>query len=646
MPAFTFNKCLGAIETVHPLSVPPGYASSALNVDLSDTEFLRPRAGTTRIGMTSGPAAEIVYLFADNLNSRLWAFVAATGTAYHWSGSAWSSISLGSDYSSSSAPHCVAYNGKVFVAFDGTVNRLHVYDTDGVFRRVGVVAPAAATVANTGAGAYAATLRYYKIQMRVYDSQAVQQATSELSAAVSFTPSGAGTHARITKPTTVDGATHWVVYGSADGVTYYRITGTLPVATTTYDDNVTPSTYSGFGGGLAPEVGLFVPPPSCKFLATNGERIFMAGAYETTAGSGETTPNPRRVWFTRPLGVTDEGDDEAITQTALSRYHIDINNEDGGAVTGLMSTLDGSVYAFTSASVWRLVDTGATDTPVRAERVSAGAGALSQYLIATGDTDHASAVYFMSSNGPYRYSLNEGAVFLGADWVATTRASDAGENPAYYDVMAWDPVHRRAMVGSSDSTRCRVFTPGLFDGRHGGWCRHIFAYGRPSLAYIESGSVRAAAVFGGLLYLAGQRHDGTSASALMFHLNPSNTKDDLVDFPGYATITTGDLTVDAVRNMSTQDLYVWKARSVEAAITLENHYGPSNQALVSDTAASQVGYDTDLGVVHRDKVEGTAVADVATLRLTVSVTGPGPHDVNRIDAVVRVDIPYKTQEVG
>lgn len=105
--------------------------------------------------------------------------------------------------------------------------------------------PAAATVANTGAGAYAATLRYYKVQWYTV-AAGVVTAQSELGAVVSFTPSGTGTAARVTRPgITSTAITHWQVYGSANGTTFVAISSQIAIATTTYDDSVAPGSYSG-----------------------------------------------------------------------------------------------------------------------------------------------------------------------------------------------------------------------------------------------------------------------------------------------------------------------------------------------------------------------------------------------------------------
>lgn len=654
MPTLSLTRCLGAIETMHPTAIPEGYAVSAINVDLSATEFLRPRAGTSSISLTSGPAAEITYLFADNTNGRLWAFVSGTGTGYYWNGSSWSSVSLGGDFTSADTPHCVAYGGKVFIAFNGSVNRLHVYDslsTSPAVRRVGLDTPAAATVGNTGAGTYAATLRYYKVQMLIHrdpsDASTPVHASSELSDSVSFTPSGGGTAARITAPSVIDSATHWRIYGSTDNITFYQITGDLAVATTTYDDNVTPSNYYAFNGVTAPEPGLFIPPPSAKFLATNGERIFMAGSYETTATSTQTAVNNRRVWFTRPLGATDAGDDESITQTSASRYWVDLDNDDGSSITGLASTMDGSIYAFTETSAWRLSDTGNTDKPIRADRVLSGSGAIAQYLITTSDTQTGSAIYFMAKDGPYRYSPNNGAEYLGSDWVdATDTAGTVVQSPSYWASCHFDPFYRRVMFGSANSGNARVFTP-LLAGSvggvlRGGWATHQFEYGNPNTGGVAQASIKTMATFGGRVYFGGKQHNGVSSSPVIFAFDSLETQDDGRDFTA-PQITTGDVIADPVKNLSTQDAYLWKRKDVAASVALQCPYGPNLLALATVSAPT---VSADDKVLHRVKLEGSAIADTSALRVTVSATTVIVQQTDRTDAIVRVDIPFRTQEVA
>lgn len=643
LASIVFDRSLGAIETISPWMLPSGFAASAVNVDLSAHALMRPRAGTATVSGATGEAFNMATI-RNGGTETLWVFSDwLTGTpsaAYLPSGGSFTSVSLIDTpaFNGLDVEQCiaVAHNGKVFLAYNSAANRLHVWDGTSV-RRVGLAPSAAATVANTGAGAYAAILRYYKIQWRIFNgTTGVTSATSELSPVVSFTPSGAGTAARVTKPTTPDGATHWCVYGSSDGTTYYNLTGILPVATTTYDDPTLPVAYSG--GVIAPEAGLYVPPPSAKFLATNGERIFMAGAYETTAGTGETTPSARRVWFTRPLGVTDAGDDESITLTGASRYWIDIDNEDGSPLTGLLSTLDGSVYAGTATSLWRLYDTGQADEPIRAERVVAGVGPRTQTLMTATDTVDGAMVYFAAFDGPYRYSPSTGVQYLGSDWVVLD-SSVGNANAPRLRFCQFDPESRRIFWGllddnSSAYSKVRVLDPSLLrvvDGVwRGGWSLHSYGYAT---------RLQCAAVFGGKIHFGGA---SSGVSALIFKNDPTVSTDGGNAYT--CSLTTPDVMFgDGSVNVRTEDPYIWKRRNLSVSLVASRDRGGSGNT-VSVTAANESigGGETSW---HRKKVEGLVQADAGSLSFELAVTTPIVNATSRhTDGVDRLVVPYMEME--
>lgn len=427
-------------EHVLPLTaLPDGMVAAATNVDLDERGICIPRKGVTAFS-TSGsePTSAIQYLFSYRNGSTDELFAFTGSTMNYWNGSTWATVTLDDTSGFGRDVMAVHYNGKVFLAYDSSVNRLHVLQ-GGVTRRVGVGAVSKPTIADTGAGAYTATLRYYKVQQAVL-SGSVVMASSELSNAESFTPSGAGTHARVTKPTTVDDATHWRVFGSADGVTFYALNSYTAVGTTTFDDNVAPASYNTITGIVAPTAGLFVPPPSARFLVSDGVRLLMAGSHETTASTGETTPSTKRVWFTRPLGVTNAGDDEAITQTADARYYIDIDDPHNTTITGL-AAIAGMVYVFFDRATWRLVPLGIDGTPYRAEQVSGAVGAISQQAICVGSTPDGTddAVYFVSqTSGLHRISPARGLEWLGRDVLSRTLPSTITNVSLVFDPVGRD----------------------------------------------------------------------------------------------------------------------------------------------------------------------------------------------------------------
>lgn len=645
MAAIAWTRCLGAIETVSPWALPDGYAVSAVNVDLSPDVLMRVRGGTAEFNLTSGPSDPVNNLFTDRSSGSeaLWAFSDWTGaspSAHRYTAAGgWASIALIDTPAANATalqPHvsCCAHNGKVFLAYNSGSNRLHLYDGSAV-RRVGLGVPAAATVANDAvAGTYPNTLRYYKVQYRIYSASSVLLASSELGPSVSFTPSGVNTAAVITKPTTIDSATHWVVYGSVDDVTYYRVSGAIAVGTTTHSDSLTPANYSAWGGGLAPEVGLFVPPPSAQFLCTNGERVFMAGAHETTASSGETTPGTRRVWFTRPLGATDAGDDEAITQTAESRYYLDIDNEDGSPITGMVSAIDGTVYVGTSTSVWRLVDTGLSDAPVRAERVVAGVGPVAHHLMTVSDTVDGSMLYFGAADGPYRYSPSSGVQYLGADWVERN-AAVGSTSKFYMSCCQWDPYTRRIywLFAEDQATvygKMRVLDPSLLSMvngvMRGGWSLDHW--------YQVTGTpLTSATIYGGQIHIGGDKSGG----ALIAFRSDAVSTDDGEEFS--ATLTSKSfIPHDGTRLVRTDEPYIWKRTTQPCSVVMTKNRDGSTAVSVSVASTGSAGY-------HQRKLENLVLADASSVEVELQVTAPVITSSDRAsDAIVSLMIPFRDME--
>lgn len=410
----------GLNDSAAPTSIRPNECTAATNVDWHHATLARKRGGASAVSLSGYAAANVIYLFthtptASLTDKELWAYDITTGGTsnfYRLDNSAtWAAVSIAVDTlntSNAAFIQGVSFNGKFVLAYDSNVDRLHIYDGSSL-RRHGLKAPAAApTVANTGAGSYTATLRYYKVSyVEISGSDYVRR--GNLSAQVSFTPSGTGTAARVTKPAAAsEGETHWELWGSADGANYFLL-ATTAVGTTTYDDSAAPSSYSS--GTAAPLDGEYNYFPSVKYLLVDEDRLIGAGSWEVAAYAS-------RIWFSPVAGDTDIGDDERTPSTAKRKYYLNIDRGNGGAITGLAGPFYSSVYVFKMGQIHKLVRTGASVSPYQVVTISKNIGALSQRSIILGemptDTDSfEDAIYFLDKTGPYR--LKRGGIdYLGS----------------------------------------------------------------------------------------------------------------------------------------------------------------------------------------------------------------------------------------
>lgn len=384
--------------------------ADAVNVDFYKSRLGNKRGGmsapsttgTTRTGTTSSVFRHVPG--TDETAAELWAVDdAATPIIERLAGgTVWSAPTLkdaptgnGFDFTAASI------NGKLFLAYKTAQGRLHCWDTSTV-RRAGLAVPAAPTCANTGAGAYAAVLRYYRVRWTV-QSGGVTIRRSEPSAYLSFTPSGAGTAARITQPSVAgEGETHWEVEASTDSFTFYLLT-TVVIGTTTYDDSAATTSYSS--GTLSALTGTYTLQKSYKFIAADQNRLLGFGSWTST-------DKQARIEISAVIGSLNVGDEERVDTSAINSY-IDLDENDSGVATGLAGPIFGAYFAFKDRQVWQLTATGNTAQPYRQESVSKSIGAISHQAICRGeDKNGNAALYWMSHRGPYRWSIN-GLEYIG-----------------------------------------------------------------------------------------------------------------------------------------------------------------------------------------------------------------------------------------
>lgn len=424
----------GLNDTDAPQDLAANQCQIAQNVEWTTTKFAQRRQGGTNGIHATEPWASsgsLVALMrhtptADESAAELWAIDTTNPPVMGRmaAGNQFAAVTVGDAWSVTNNAHLhlngVSLNGKFFVAGDTAVDRLHVW-TGSTFRRVGLATPAAATVANTGAGTYAAVLRYYKVQ---WVNNTVNPAVrSELSPAVSFTPSGAGTHARITQPTPPgEGETFWWIFGSPDGVNYYRIGGPA-IGTTTFDDNTAPSAYSGVipaDAGYPTDADYYTAPISPKYILADEDRLILLSSWETASMASAVMWTP--VLGTTPTFTAGVADDERVPST----NRLDLDRQDGGGITG-GAILAGTIYVFKLSHIYRLRRTGDVDLPYQAIPITKALGAMSHKSIVVGEDDAGQeCLYFLSRRGPYRLGPN-GLEYLGRDietlWKTVSLAS-------------------------------------------------------------------------------------------------------------------------------------------------------------------------------------------------------------------------------
>ena len=466
------------------LEMPDNRCKEAINVDFYRSSLGRKRGGASALSLTGGTAQSgvISTIFShlpspDQTLREFWSVDDAATPRFKRlaAGTAWADVTVADAVQTRPFDiNWCSFNGKLFVAYNSSVNRLHEWDGT-TFRRVGLDKASAPTGANTGAGSYAAIIRYYKVRWVVIASSVVTVA-GDLSTVLTATPSGTGTHYRLTQPTPPsESETHWEVYGSPDNANFFRLSQ-LAVATTTYDDNTDPADYSGT---LAPDAGAFTAPPSAKYLLAIGKRVLMAGAWETAAGNSHT-PKNNRFWWTSPLGATDNGDDERVSNTSTIKAYDDVDED----ITGLGGPINGAAFIFSYYGVWKAVETPVVNNPFKTFRIAGALGSIShKAIIRAVDENGEHCLYWLSPVGPVRYGshgfqlCNEDIadIWDGINLDATNVVAHGVHHPDKHQIWWW------IATGSSndpdtkivfDTKLGRVIQTGKDVSVRNGWAEH------------------------------------------------------------------------------------------------------------------------------------------------------------------------------
>lgn len=453
--------------------------TDAVNGDWYRTAGFRKRNGNTNISMTGSSLTGKVSWLGRHVpgtleaDAELWALDDSGTTNFSrldnsvtWTTPTTSiGITIGTNiYDISSA----SLNGFFIIAFPSGL--LHLYDpTLNTIRVAGMPTPLVPTAANGGgAGAYAATLRYYRTRYLI--NNGLSQVASEPSTSVAFTPSGANANATVTLggvSTDQAAATHWNVEGSTDNVTFYFLAQVV-IGTTTYADTAAPASYSA--GPLSALSGTFTMPKPYRYLAADGGRLIGFGSWTST-------DKQNRLTYGAIIGSLNVGDAERVDTT--TKYYDDLDENDSGVPTGLMGPVWGNFYAFKSRQIWELSATGSLERPYRLSPISKELGCVQGHAVCRGEDAHGNpCLYFMTHRGVYRYGAG-GLTYIGRGIEDLILGPTSVMNMAATKVIAhmvYHPDKRQVWcwfaTGSSNDPDTQCIFDVMANGGKGGWARH------------------------------------------------------------------------------------------------------------------------------------------------------------------------------
>lgn len=288
-------------------------------------------------------------------------------------------------------------HAKWFVAYNSAVDRTHVWDGTSL-RRVGLSGPTAApSVANSaGAGTFTGD-RLYRVRVAVLDGSEIQL-LSEPSPDVTFSPSGTNDGAVLTFPAAPgESENYWIVEAATidDPANFYQI-AQVAIATPTYTDTIQPATDYPDAGDLSPEIGEYDPPPSCKIIKADEDRLVYIGSWEDPEKGS-------RVYWTPVSAAPGYGNDERVPSNIDS--YKDLDWQSGGPITDASDPVNGAYYVFKWARIYKGQRTGNADDAYSFYLLDPAHGALPGSVVSGVDEYGRGAVYFLDpSVGPMRIS--------------------------------------------------------------------------------------------------------------------------------------------------------------------------------------------------------------------------------------------------
>jgi hypothetical protein len=265
----------------------------------------------------------------------------------------WSPVAL-TDAAISTAPNVWNFqsqelDGKLFFAYPSVQDRLHVWD-GAQLRRTGLLQPPPPTAVDYGSGTFV-TVRYYRVRYTEMSATVVVR-RSEPSTSITFTPSGSGAGAAISRGALInEGETNWELEASSDGSFYFRI-ATIPIATPSFNDatDLTVTSYASLGPA-AEVIGTYLLQPSAKYIIADADRLILGSHWTNMQWQS-------RVQWTPVFADPGAGNDERVPLSTGGDNYVDLDNYAGGGLTGLGQVTNGTFYAFKWSSIYKFTRTG------------------------------------------------------------------------------------------------------------------------------------------------------------------------------------------------------------------------------------------------------------------------------------------------
>lgn len=429
MPDLRIMSLRGGLNSTDtPTALAPDQCTVATNVEWITSQLGERRKGTDAISLPASITAHdrVTFLHrhvpgTDETAAELYV-LGVTGTASSTLArktTSWSDVTVGDAVLLTGFAQyqwaAVSLHGKLFLAYDSSVDRLHVLDAGSTtLRRSGLAEPAAPTGANDGGVGTFDTTRYYRVRYTVQASS-VTIRRSEPSDVLTFAPNGNDTGITVTKPASIsENETHWELEASLDNANFYVLATTV-VGTTTVTDTTDATTGYAQTYELSENVGDYALFPSVRYLIADEDRLVGGGSWEDTALSS-------RVLWSPVYKANGAGNDERW-ETDTDPW-ADLDALDGGPLTGLATAVSGEVFAFKYQRIFKLIRTSLRLRAYDIVCLTKARGAVHGSVVSGVDQLGRPCVYFLDPEvGPCRAGAG-GLLQCGKDIYTTWRTAN------------------------------------------------------------------------------------------------------------------------------------------------------------------------------------------------------------------------------